>query len=1127
MKVKEMFYPPRRLLVALVLCARVCQPAVLAQVTTANLSGTVIDETDAVVTGARITLLNTATGFQRETTTNSNGYFIVPLLAPGNYTLIAEMPGFSAFTINDIAINASINASVEIIMRPKPINEEITVQASGSVSIETNRVDITNAAVKYSVTNEQVISLPVLTTTLGRNTLGVLSFLIPGVSPSSAAGSAQADSNRRGNQMSINGSRPSSVAFNLEGGDNNDHEFSSSASPFPNPDALQEFTIVTSSYQADLGRSSGGIVNAVAKSGTTQVTGNLRYFLINEAFNARGFFDQEKPRDRVSTFGGQLGGPVKLPKVSGAFFFLDYEGARASRETLSSILVPTERERIGDFSQSFPRPVDPMPFDPRNKNMPFPNDRIPNPRIDRIARLYIDKFIPSANDGENIFRQMLPTNFANDQTTLRGDKKITRSDNLSLTYFFIRSDVQSGTATLPVGSRIDSEASNHNLIVRETHLFSPRTVNHFTFAATRLEETARLIAPGATGISPSELGFTGVHPQSKNSLGAPSVTISNTGVRISTGGDAASEKATLQIKDDLSHTSGDHALKFGAETRYYLQNTRNGSNNGSFSFLGLSTIGTRHAIADFLLGVPGSYLQTSGNERYLRQRAYYFYAMDDWRVKPNLTINFGLRYELSPPFTDKLDQISVFRPGAQSERFPNAPRGILFAGDPDPVLGRVPRGAYPTDLNDFAPRAGIGWSPQFKRGWLRTIFGEGKTALRMGSGLFYDQTYGFSFSQASLTQPFSVSQSLSSDQIRGVSGAFANPFGKGPNPWPIDLRKGLFTGTPTIQPFDPSFRTAYAVHYNFILQRELPWSMLIELAYIGNSSFKLNRERELNVALLTEGARFFNVQSRRIYQQFARIPSQESTGRARYDSFQLRATRRFRIGVKFDLSYVYGKSLDDGSGPVSSAETDPFLWARSSFDRRHNFVMSYTYALPDTKLGGALGALTKGWQLSGITEMRSGLPIDISQNFDSTLTGRIASGLGRPDIVSGFTRLDPRQERTIVVDGASRTGHFLFDPRAFRVVNVQIIDESNARAGTLSRNLFDGPGINLTSLSVIKRFNLSESQRLVFRADIRNFFNRAHFLLNPLSLRVEASQFGQVSSSAPGRNVQLSVRYSF
>ncbi|HEY7544122.1 MAG TPA: carboxypeptidase-like regulatory domain-containing protein, partial [Blastocatellia bacterium] len=288
MQVKDMFYLSRRLLTALVLLAMICQ-SVAAQVTTANLSGTVMDETDAIVAGARITLLNTATGAQRDTTTNSNGYFIFPLLWPGNYTLIAEMPGFAAFTINDITINASINSSVEIVLRPKPINEEITIEASNNASIETNRIDITNAAVKYSVSNEQVISLPVLTTTLGRNTLGVLSFLIPGVSPSSAVGSAQAESNRRGNQMSINGSRSSSVAFNIEGGDNNDHEFNASAAPFPNPDALQEFTIVTSSYQADLGRSSGGIVNAVAKSGTSHLRGNLRYFLINEAFNARGF----------------------------------------------------------------------------------------------------------------------------------------------------------------------------------------------------------------------------------------------------------------------------------------------------------------------------------------------------------------------------------------------------------------------------------------------------------------------------------------------------------------------------------------------------------------------------------------------------------------------------------------------------------------------------------------------------------------------------------------------------------------------------------------------------------------------------------------------------------------------
>jgi outer membrane receptor protein involved in Fe transport len=1117
-----MFYHPRRLLTVFILCALVC-PLAPAQVTTSNLSGTVIDERDAAVGGARITLLNTSTGFQRETRTNSNGYFILSLLEPGNYTLIAEMPGFSAYTIEDVTINASINSSVEIILRPKPVFEEVTVEAGDSASIETSRIDITNAAIKYSVSNEQVISLPVLTTTLGRNTLGVLSFLIPGVSPSSAVGSAQADTNRRGNQMSINGSRSSSVAFNLEGGDNNDHEFSRSASPFPNPDALQEFTIVTNSYQADLGRSSGGIINAVAKSGSSRLKGNLRYFLINEAFNARGFFDSAKPRDRVSTFGGQAGGPVKLPRVASAFFFFDYEGARASRETLSTILVPTSRERAGDFSLSPVRLSDPANI----LTGTFPNNIIPQSRINPIARLYLDKFIPLPNSGENLFRQMLPTDFENDQVTARLDKKLTQSDNLSATYFFIRSDVQSGAETFPVGSKVDSSAVNHNLILRETHLFSPRTVNQLTVALTRLDETARLFAPGASRLHPREFGFTGVRPQSSESMGAPSVTISNTGVRISTGGGSASAKTTWQIKDDLSHTSGNHALKFGAEIRGYLQDTINGSNNGSFSFTGLSLIGTRHPVGDFLLGIPSSYTQTSGNERNLRHRAYYFYAMDDWRARPNFTVSLGLRYELSPPFTDKLDQISVFRPGSQSRRFPNAPRGILFVSDPDPVLGTVPRGGYRADLNDFAPRAGIAFSPQSKRGWLRTLFGEGRTALRIGGGMFYDQTYGFSFSQASLTQPFSVLQILSWDQMRSAGGSFANPFGRGPNPWPIDLRKGLFTGTPTIQPFDPSFRTAYSVHYNFILQRELPWSLLIEAAYVGNSSLKLNRERELNFALLTRGARYYNVDSRRIYRQFSRIPSQESTGRARYDSFQLRAARRFQSGLRFDLSYVRGKSLDDGSGPVSAFETDPFSWARSSFDRRHNFVFSYTYALPETKLGGVLGSIANGWQLSGITEIRSGIPIDISQTNDPTLTGRVFSRLGRPDIIGDFTRLDPRQQRTITVRGVRFTGHFLFDPRAFRPVDVQQIDETNARAGSLGRNMFDGPGINLTSLSIIKKFALSESQRLTLRADIRNLFNRAHFLPDSHSVRVDDPLFGQVSSSAPGRNVQLSLRYNF
>jgi hypothetical protein len=315
--------------------------------------------------------------------------------------------------------------------------------------------------------------------------------------------------------------------------------------------------------------------------------------------------------------------------------------------------------------------------------------------------------------------------------------------------------------------------------------------------------------------------------------------------------------------------------------------------------------------------------------------------MDDWRARPNLTISAGLRYELAPNAVDKLDQVSVFRPGERSSRFPNAPKGILFVGDPDPILGTVPRAGYPSDRNNLAPRIGVAYSP-----------GSGKTAIRAGWGMFYGPTHGYNLSQQASTQPFSITHSLTNFLIHVAGGSFANPFGTLVNPFPIDMNRAIFTSAPLLQPIDPTFRTSSVYHYNLSVQRELPWHMLIETAYVGNNSFKLDRERELNVALVLPGANPSNVQSRRLYPLLGRILSQESSGRARFDSFQLRLARRYSRGLSFDLSYVYGKSLDDVAGPFSVGFSYPLRWARSSFDRRQSFVASYTYSIPGLDRGG-------------------------------------------------------------------------------------------------------------------------------------------------------------------------------
>ena len=1086
--------------------------AVPAQSTAAILSGVVVDESGAVVPEVRITLLSSGTGLQRHAVTGNDGYFSIPLLAAGDYTLTAELPGFTTVTVNDIALQAGVNSAIQIILKPKAIAESMDVLGRNSIGAPGSQINLSSNTSSYSMNQRQIVSLPVFTSDAGRNAMGVFPFSVPGVIPTSVFGAAETHVNFYGNQMSINGSRPNSISFYLDGGDNNDPELNRAAMPPPNPDALGEFTIVTNNYQADLGSSSGGIVSAVVKSGTEKFTGSLRYYLINEALNARGFFDPSVPADKLDTFGGQLGGPVLIPGLPRprANFFFDYEGTRSNRGAFSNLTLLSDKERAGDFSDL---PPSRQPRDPVTRKF-FSGGIIPPFRIDPIAQTYLKRYVPVATNGVRNYSESLLTTLQNDQITSRLDYEVNSADHLSATYFSNQTASDADSATLPLGSKTSNRDINRTLVLRESHVFSPETINQFTGTLYRLAYSVTNFSPGATGVHPSEIGFTGIHPQSGKFLGIPSVSIDGTNVRISTGGGGDNNKTSWQIKDDLSTVFGNHGLKMGGALRGFLQNASVGNNNGSFNFSPSNFFASGNQIADFLLGIPTRYTQTTGETTYPRQRAFYLYSLDEWRIRPNLLINLGLRYELSPPFGDKFDQGSVFRPGYTSSQFPSATRGLLFVGDRDPVLGTVPGGLYPTDRNNFAPRFGLSYSPKATSPLLRLLFGDGKSAIRVAAGVFYDQTFGAFFTEVASTQPFSVIQSFNAGQLYVAGATFANPFGKQKNSFPIVRNQPLFFGVRDLQPIDPSFRTAYTYQYNVTFQRELPGSLLLEGAYVGNSGFKLSRQRQLN---LNVGGS----QVDRRYPDFGNIRSQESSGRSRYDSLQLRIKRRLKGGLMFEGSYVLQRSLDDGSGPLGDTTT-PLLWGRSEFDRRHNFVMSYSYEVPTPHLSGFARSIAEGWQIGGITELRSGLPMDFFQSNDSTLTGQ--SIFSRPDLVGPFVRFDPRHERTVVVDGVPQTGHFLFDPSAFRVVTARTL--ADARPGTLGRNVFDGPGLNLWSVSINKRIHLAGSQHLNFRADIRNLFNHANFQV-PLTEVDGSPTFGQVVQAAPGRNVQLSLRYSF
>lgn len=1071
----------------------------------ASISGTVVDSNGGVVSRVKIVVINDSKGLQRETVTNQDGYFALPFLPEGSYTLTAEMKGFATVRVTGLAAEAGLNSVIALELQPRGATELIDIRAQRSA------VDTTSATIRFSSSSEQISLQPIIAASrTGRTVLDILPLLAPGIIPGVFVGP-------RGEGLFVNGSRSIANSFTIDGGDNNDPEQNIAGVPFPNPDALQELTVLTSNYTADVSGGPGAVINMVTRSGGNKLHGNLRYFFRPPALVVTDIFTLDSNRI-LQTFGGQAGGPLTIPRLydgkDRTHFFVDFETNPDAIGASVAAPVLSLAERSGDFS-TLPLPdpdqlVPHQPIDPLTGRV-FPGGKIPENRFDPISKIYLDRFIPLPNTGQRTFRFVAQSTERNRQATLRLDHRISDSDNLSVTYLWNGATSTTPALSLPSGEQMSKENS-HSFGVQQTHSFSPRTVNQITGTVTRLAGTVTIDQPRFTGVHPRDLGFTGIQPQTDLFLSPPSLLITVNpfalvGGFVSVSSDRTSffpekTKTVMSLGDELRHTRGTHTIGFGGGIRLFALDQFIPNDNGSFSFPDFSSGGAENGVADFLLGLPSFFSQATGAEQHQRQIAYHFFFVDEWRFRKNLTLNLGLRYEVNPPVTDKLDQIAVFRPGIKSRVIPEAPTGVLFPGDPDPVLGTVPRGGYPLDKNDLAPRIGIAYSPNRK------------TAIRAGFGVFYSKTFGGHLSDFAFQAPFrgtvSTPVSLTGDTTHP---AFSDPLGAN-NPFPVPPGRRLFGFGSRLLAFDPTFRSGYTYQYSLSIQRELPGAVLLDVGYVGNNSFKLNREQSAQALIFGD-----DVLTRRI-PVFFDVLLQESTGRARFDSLQVRLSRRLSSGLLLEGSYVFSKSLDNSSSPISRARATPTAhfspelsdsspWARSAFDRRHNFVISYTYSLPRIDLNGFWGDLVNGWQIGGTTAARSGLPLDI---FSFDFLGR--RGLSRPNIVAPFRRTNPHERQTL---GLPFDGHYFFDPRSFGPATPGTL-------GTLGRNRFDGPGLSMTSISLVRGFK-ALGNRLEFRADIVNLFNQANFSQPVTDFNSEL--FGQILSVMPGTRTQIGVRYRF
>lgn len=1189
-------------------------PLLLKAEVTGTVSGTVTDPSGAAVANAAVILRNANTGLERRVQTNTTGgYEFLTVPIGENYSVRVEAPGFRAAVQTSIKLEVNQKYRADFTLAVGAINQ--TVEVTGAAS----QVDTTSTQLGDVIGEKKMTTLPLN----GRSYLDLLGLqagVIP-VASEAAIGDRFVSGNMSAGQVSVNGQRESANSFLVNGGDV-EESVDNGASIVPTLDSIEEFRLLTNSFNAEYGRFSGGIVNVVTKSGTNNIHGSAYEFLRNEQLDARSYFDQERGVFKRNQFGGTIGAPIIKNKL---FFFGDYQGTREVRGVSSGLVnVPSALEKTGDFSDlattqfqgftgtvrgndgdadNFPAVLtqrlgyqvvqdEPYWFPGCNStdsatgcvfpgvNGPF----IPQSAWSPVATATL-KFVPDPNgdsDGTPTFSSTAEKlNLRDEKFALKFDFNTAHFGNWSTYYHFddanFLSPYPAFTSNLPGFSAVTLSRAQQVQLSNIT-MFNPNTVNEVRLNYTRfaflknkpvgglgpIEDFGyfRGDATHPLGVIPTNSKYEGVAPISFGQMG------SSFGLPDGTTGQY---NDTYQITDNFSKVIGNHSLKFGGDVRYVQVNERNTyTSNGWFEFDGGET---GNDFADYLLGAPDLFNQTSPQLLDSRTKYFGLYAQDTFKVRSDLTINYGLRWDVSQPFYDTKDRIQTFSPGVQSTVYPDSPTGFVFPGDPG-----VPRTLAPTQYNRFAPRVGIAYSPGATEGFAGKLFGgPGKTSIRAGGGLYYTAIEDVTLFNEVGDAPFGlfwVSPSpvyLEEPYKRRVGQP--DPVG---NRFPFTIPAPGATGIwSTYLPiaFAPTYaltnKLPYSEQFNLTIQRELPKNVLMSVGYVASRGHHLLSTVESNpgnpaTCLSTPGCgpfgedtiydlgggncvfgtRPYSVTSGRELDQTTCIGSldfqnnawESTTANSSYDSLQVNVERD--VGVfRIRGAYTWSKSIDNSSGFFDAINPfNPSLSrALSTFDIAHNFVVSYEYDLPFLKSAtGWKGKLLSGWTISGITRFTTGFPITLSEGDDASLCG--CSGADTPNYTGGSIKfLDPRKSgnqffevirNTDPNDPNFGTPLAPFFPESCQLVNGQGNCDTPILGvtGNAKRRFFHGPGMNQWDIGVHKSTHITERTALEFRAELFNVFNHAQF--TGVDGAIDGN-LGQVGGVRDGRIGQLALKLSF
>ena len=1149
-----------------------------------SVSGTVKDPSGRVVANADITILEVNTGLSRHTHADHSGYYTFPALPVGRYELEVQSSGFRRYQRKDIVLDTNAALTIDAPLELGSVDQTL------SVDDDTLHVETISTQMGEVISGRQMTAVPLD----GRSFTDLLS-LQAGVAPSTSITSSTVQDvgatilNPSGTlnpgTVSVNGQNEFANFFSVNGSDV-EEDVNGGTAIVPNLDAIAEFRIVTSNFDAEYGEFSGGQISVVTKSGSNNFHGNVFEFLRNTDLDARNYFSPTRGVFRQNQFGGTFGGPIRRDKL---FFFAGYQGTRQTQGIdTGQISVPSSADRAGNLSDLSGN-LSGIVAGPYFANLltqklgygvtsgesyyvsgcttsaqcVFPNAAIPQSAWSTPAQKAL-QYIPAPNTANGTFAT------SSFNQTLRDDKAAMRVDAntrfglISAYYFADDFNLDNPYPVAQSGASVpgfDAITTGRAQLVSlgDTKTFGPTMVNDFHLSFMR--DFTNLGQPvGGTNVSLVSQGFVNADGSASIvALDPKGQSVMNLNFNGYSTGAAANQliqaNNTYQVADTFSKVLGKHTMKYGAE---FHADEVNGAPiaqfNGSFVFSGTET---GVDFADFLIGVPSQYNQSQLNPFYARNKYVGVFAQDSWHVLPNLTLNYGLRWDRVAPWSERYNQISTFVAGAQSVVFPGAPPGILYPGDPG-----IPNTLAPIGEHNFAPRVGLAWSPQAQSGsFMEKLLGApGTTSIRASAGNFYTAIPALSIGVLAANAPYGTTYTSPQEPL------FATPFinaADGQNngqPFPYtfaplnssrshpdpNINWSSYEPIEGIPGFDIRNRTPYTEEWALSIERQAGPNTVFSASYLGTSSHRqlvliepnpgnpalclsLSQTSEVLSGTLTCGAGgedtvYYPIAGGQVNgtrgplgSNFGSNALQSTIGHANYNALELSA-HHTSGRLEFAAAYTYGKSLDQSSN--IGEEVNPFnpalSHALSSFDVKHNIVVSYEYQLPFDQFIKS-NRLTQGWSFSGISHFASGFPITMINNGDNSLIGTNPNGINNssidePDYNGGSLHLNhnPRS-----------AGNNYFDTTAFSM-------NALGTPGTAKRRFFYGPGAQNYDMAIAKKLSLTESKSFLFRVEAFNVFNHTQFN-GPGSVDgdIGSSTFGSAISAAPPRILQGAAKFNF